>query len=139
MPDPLARLKQRRESDLQREILRYLLLVPGVVAWRSNVGAVAAEYKGRRRFVRFGVVGMADIIGWKTERIVKLSLLSPARPIEPIVPLARFLAIEVKRPGRAPSPAQTAFLQRVADAGGLAIVAKSLDDVRRAFPVPEAR
>ena len=41
----------------------------------------------------------------------------------------RFLAIEVKRPGGRLSQYQKEFLKRVRDEGGIAIVARSVDDV----------
>lgn len=41
----------------------------------------------------------------------------------------RFIAVEVKQPGEKPSPMQSRFLRRVSDAGGIAIVAYSVQDV----------
>lgn len=41
----------------------------------------------------------------------------------------RFLAIEVKAPKGKPSPAQVAFLDRIRQEGGIAILAYSIDDV----------
>jgi hypothetical protein len=41
----------------------------------------------------------------------------------------RFLAIEVKRPGGRVSPDQELFLARVRKAGGIGLVAYSVDDV----------
>jgi hypothetical protein len=53
-----------RETDLVKSTLTYLKLnYPKGVFWRSNTGAFAGEYKGRKRFVRFGVPGMSDIQG----------------------------------------------------------------------------
>lgn len=67
--------------------------------------------------MHFGKVGSADIIG-----IIK--------------PTGRLLAIEVKKAGGKVSPEQQAFLDTVRDAGGLAIIAYSVDDVRRElFPL----
>lgn len=42
----------------------------------------------------------------------------------------RFLAIEVKQPGRYATPEQKAFLKRVNECGGIGFVARSIDDVR---------
>jgi Holliday junction resolvase len=41
----------------------------------------------------------------------------------------RFVAIEVKRPGGKPSKLQLAQLKRIEAAGGLAMIAESIDDV----------
>jgi hypothetical protein len=89
------------EGQVVRDVLDYLEL-SGVYAFRCNTG--------RRGGVAFGKVGLSDIIG--------------------IMPDGRFLAIECKRPdGGAMSDDQLAFLQEVAERGGLAIVARSVDDV----------
>lgn len=66
----------------------------------------------------FGKVGSADILG----------ILKPS---------GRFLAIEVKKPGGKPSEEQIAFLCAIRDAGGVAIVAQSLDDVRKVLYPPK--
>ena len=42
----------------------------------------------------------------------------------------RFLAIEVKRPGRKPTPAQERFISEVAKANGIAFVAHSVEEVK---------
>lgn len=41
----------------------------------------------------------------------------------------RLLAIEAKAPHGKPSPAQTEFLRRVTEAGGIAILAYTIEDV----------
>ena len=46
-------------------------------------------------------------------------------------PDGKFLAIEVKRPGRKPTERQRQFLEQVASAGGIAIVAYSVEDVAK--------
>jgi len=44
----------------------------------------------------------------------------------------RFIAIEVKRPtGGIVSPEQNAFIMRIKQAGGIAFIARSVDDVIR--------
>lgn len=118
----------RREQAILGEILRALGLLPGVVAWRVNVGAMRVEGPRGRRFVRFGLPGMADILGWR-------SIACPGeheracRVCGGRGRLAILLAVEVKRPGERPTAAQAAFLDRVREAGGLAVVATSVGDV----------
>ena len=119
-------MKPRREADILRAILAHCNRLPGVMLWRANRGAITATYKGTTRFVRFGgLPGMSDLIGWKT--------WTPRRDavghILVLPPLAVFVAIEVKRPGMKPTPQQAAFLELVRQAGGLAIVATSVEDV----------
>lgn len=118
-----ARQRTRPEAEIVREVLRYLATVPGVVAWRSNTGAFRLRHKGRERFVRFGPVGQPDILGWKVEPWCRGASDCHIRRV------ARFLALEVKRAGAELRPDQAAFLQLVRDAGGLAGVVRSVDDV----------
>lgn len=107
------------ERDIQAAILRYLACDPRV-AWhhRFNVGAQrvnGTDANGRptRRFIRYAFKGCSDILGQ--------------------VVTGHLLAVEVKRPGEGPSDEQAAFLERVAGAGGLAVLAFGIDDVREAL------
>lgn len=61
-------------------------------------------------FYRFGKPGSSDILG--------------------ILDDGRFLAIEVKRPGKEPTEVQREFLENINKNGGLAFVAYSVDDAR---------
>jgi hypothetical protein len=98
-------MRAPRETELVGACLR-LLALRGVFAWRNNSGAFVIGKGRARRFVRAGAVGAPDIIG--------------------VLPGGRFLAVECKRPGRRPTPAQDAFLDRLRQAGALALV---IDDV----------
>jgi hypothetical protein len=69
--------------------------------------------KGAKRFLRFAFPGCSDILG---------QLAS-----------GHLLAIEVKRPSTQPTPEQAAFLAQVNTAGGLALIARSVDDVQAAL------
>lgn len=108
VPDPKIKILER---DIQKVILDWLACI-GVFAWRQNRGAMGGEYKGKRRFVRFGPPGQSDILGL-------------------IPPHGRFLAIEVKRVGEDPTDDQQRFLDRVTAAGGLAFAAHSLEECQR--------
>ena len=112
-------LDARSETEIIRAIVKALNLMRGVVAFRLNVGAVEAEYRGRTRWVKFGIKGMADIGGWQTE-------YAGARKI------ARFLALEVKRPCKNPAskltPQQAEYLDLVRQAGGIAAVVTSVKE-----------
>lgn len=67
--------------------------------------------------VRFGLaVGSSDLIGW--------TICDAA---------AIFTAVEVKMKGKKPTQQQQAFLDAVIKAGGIACVAYSIEDVKRAI------
>lgn len=99
---------QQSEKDIQTQILDYLVL-KNIFHWRSNTGvAKYTDSRGKERFVKFGEKGISDILG-----IFK----------------GIFFAIEVKKLKNKPTKHQANFLQNVKDNGGIAIVARSVDDV----------
>jgi hypothetical protein len=109
-PEPL-------EAQVQRAVLQVLSHHPRV-AWaaRINTGVFRPARKdGSTGFVRAGFKGCSDVIGQLTT--------------------GQFLAIEVKRPSGKTTPEQQAFLQQVAAHGGIALVARSADDVIAALGV----
>ena len=98
------------ESMVLAQCMQYLYLKK-IFAWRNNTGAAKTE---DGRYVRFGLPGASDIIG--------------------IMPDVRFLAVECKRSdGGRLSPQQKVFLDKIKEAGGVAVVAASLDDLREAI------
>lgn len=103
------------ESDIQKAILAYLRICPAVAfAWRQNVGSaeterVDARGKSKKSFVKFGFRGCSDLLGFTSD--------------------GRFLAIECKTAKGRITPDQREFLRRVRAAGGVAILARSVDDV----------
>lgn len=103
------------ERDIQRAILEFLAL-HRIPAWRTNAGLtrIPGTATTKARVIRGAPVGTADIIG----------LLPPA---------GTFLGIEVKAPQGKVTAAQQAWLERIQEAGGCAIVARSTSDVARAL------
>lgn len=95
------------EQAIQNAILDYLWM-RGHAAWRINSGAIKTE---RGSLVRLAPPGTSDIIGC-------------------VVPTGRMFVIEVKQPGKDATPLQQAFLDRMAEAGALAFVARSIEDVQ---------
>lgn len=93
------------EKQIQDTIINWLLLNQ-IYAWRNNTGMATYETKGKKRAVRYGKTGSADILG--------------------ILPDGRFLAIEVKRPGNKPTELQQQFLDDIVDRGGVAFWADSI-------------
>jgi len=114
------------ERDVLAAVLEFLRLHPSV-AWatRSNVGcgyllradqyhrlvAAGSLKAGEARFMRFGFKGAADITGQLRD--------------------GKRLEVECKADRGVVSDDQAAFLQAVNGAGGVGIVARSVDDVVR--------
>ena len=96
------------EAEILSKILAYLKLTR-IYAWRNSVGATVIGAGEHRRFVRFGHSGLSDIIG--------------------ILSGGRFLAIEVKSAKGRITPEQRAFLDNIEERGGVAFVARSVEDV----------
>jgi hypothetical protein len=106
-----------RESAVLASILQALAFYPKVAWWeRVNNGAYTVGEGSERRYIRFGFTGCSDIIGQ----------MKPRREGD----AGAFLAIEVKRPSGATTEAQDAFLEMVRTHGGVAFVARSVDDLR---------
>jgi len=97
------------EKAIQNEILRAFGTLPGVRLWRANVGVARIG----DRVVRFGISGQADLTG--------------------ILPDGRRLEIEVKSPTGRQTPPQAAFQAMIERFNGLYVLARSVDDVRRAL------
>jgi hypothetical protein len=96
-----------KESDIQKQILDLLKLKRYVVFKHRNVGIMKPN--GSYIPLAFGEKGISDIIGCSPEGV--------------------FTAIEVKQPGKKPSPDQVEFIKNVIRNKGVAFVATSLDDV----------
>lgn len=92
------------ETALVRACLDYLALVDRCFCWRNNSGA----YRAGARFVRFGYVGSADILG---------------------VVRGRFLAVECKAGKNVQSDSQLEFQAAVERCGGVYVLAYSVEDV----------
>lgn len=75
--------------------------------------AYYALRKGSKRYLRFAFPGCSDVLGQLTS--------------------GHFLAVEVKRPSTGPTDEQAAFLAQVNRAGGLAFIARSVEDVQAAL------
>jgi hypothetical protein len=96
-------------TDVTKPCLEWLQL-HGIYAWRQNTGAVKFKGdSGKDRFVKFGKAGISDILG--------------------ILPGGRFLAIETKRADGNVTVEQSEFLANIANRGGVALVARSVEDM----------
>jgi len=109
-------LRETKESEVQREIMKFLRLRGCCVFKHRNVGIYIAK-KNKYIPLADGEKGISDIIGYIGDGT------------------SRFIACEVKRRGKTPckdgkpSKEQLEFIQKVKDKGGLACVAYDLDDV----------
>ena len=97
-----------KESEIQKAILDYLKLKKHLVFKHRNVG-IFKQDTGKYIPLAAGEKGISDILGCTTQ--------------------GKFLAVEVKMPGKKPSPEQIEFLDKVNKCGGIGFVAYSLDDV----------
>lgn len=105
------------EAKVQNDIRLALGRGP-VRLFRNNTGALK-DLRGR--MVTFGLCkGSSDLIGWRSTAIT---------PDMVGQRLAVFVAIEVKDQGR-PTPEQLAFIEAVRKAGGVAGVARSIEEAQ---------
>lgn len=107
------------EAAIQQDIRLALGQTPGLRVFRNNVGAIKDR---NNRLVRYGLVtGSADLIGWQS--VVITEAMVGQR-------FARFLSVEVKTPTGRLSPEQETWQAAVQKAGGIAVVARSVDDIK---------
>jgi len=111
------------ETILQQQIRLAVGTNPDVRAFRNQVGSLPDPRTGR--LVTFGLArGSADLIGWRTVTITQAMVGTR---------LAVFTSIEVKTPTGRVRPEQQAWLQAVQQAGGIAIIARSVPDAELAL------
>jgi hypothetical protein len=114
-----------RETPIMLEILQALAHEPGVNAWRNNTG-VLEDRNGRP--VTFGLaVGSADIVGI----VARVISSDPAWHLYATV--GRFVALEVKAPGKRPTDDQARWLELIRSRGGFACVVHSVDEALAAI------
>lgn len=101
--------QSKAETEFIKTVREYLEY-RGCVTTRVNAGLtiLGSEREGNRRVMRGAEKGTSDIIGCYK---------------------GRYFAIEAKVGKNKPTPAQETFLQAVREAGGIAFVAWSLDDI----------
>lgn len=119
------------ERQLLREIHLALGSLPDVRLFRNQVGVgfcgrvVATPEPGtfvlkNAQRVSMGLaVGSGDLLGWQS-LVITPSMVG--------MRIARFLSVEVKAQSGRPSPEQLNWLQRVQEAGGCAMVARSAEE-----------
>lgn len=95
-----------KETNLVQKIR--LETAKDAILWRNNQGAFEDK---NGRWIKFGVCnpGGSDLIGFRKSD-------------------GKFIGIEVKVPGKKPTPEQLKFIAAVRKSGGLAGVAYSVED-----------
>lgn len=102
---------ERKEKDIELEILIYLNSQPGCFAWKNKSMGTFNAARGvyLRNHHRFSEKGTSDIIG---------------------IFQGYMLCVEVKSRNGRLQPHQAQFLDRMSEMGAIAFVARSVDDVR---------
>lgn len=96
-----------KEKEIQKFILDFLNLSRIGYFWRNNTGAMTSNYNGKARFMKFGEVGSADIVG---------------------VLFGKFVAIECKAEGVCKiSEKQNEFREKIEKNDGIYYVANDLN------------
>lgn len=115
----------RREGEIAPGVEQYLTLRGDLYWFRNNVGGFAPMSGG---FIKFGRKGSGDYLGCQAIRMTDGSIWG------------RFVSIELKRTkGGKVSDAQREFREDVIAHGGIAVVARSIDEVRAALGEPNVR
>lgn len=109
-----------RETEIQNDI-RVSLSERGAIIWRNNVGL--AKYADGS-VVKYGLCnpGGSDLIG-----IIPV-LITPDMVGST---LGRFVAVEVKRPGKHPTEDQENFIRVISENGGIAGIATTPEEALR--------
>ena len=120
---PKSMKPPKSESDVVAAVLRYLVSDLGLLAWRANqIPVPGRTFQGLR--------GVTDILGL-------LPMAVECQGYDRLFGV--LLAIEIKMPKTKTGkegklrPAQAKFIDRVNASGGLAFVARGVDDVKRAL------
>ena len=103
-----------KEKEIENNILGWLTHVPSSKFWKnSSIGLWDNTKKVyRKSFNRHALNGVSDILGIKD---------------------GQFIAIEVKSKTGRPTESQKQFLEEITKLGGLAFIARSIDDVEVKF------
>lgn len=106
------------EAGVQSAIRLALGSNPGVKVFRNSVGQYRTE---DGRVIRYGLItGSGDLIGWRSV------VITPDMVGQRI---AQFMSIEVKTPKGTVRPEQQVWADNVRKAGGIAVIARSVEDV----------
>lgn len=94
------------EKETQKACLDYLV-ASRIFHYRNNSGAMVSEYKGKKRFMRFGANGSPDII---------------------VVFKGQYIGFEIKDKAGEQSDSQIKFQESLEKAGGAYHLIRSIDE-----------
>ena len=97
------------EKDIQAAIIEYAWYTFRLKLYRRNTGAMSGTYNGKKRFVRFSEPGQADLWGYQQ---------GTGCGVE----------VEVKRPGKTPTPEQVIWIDECKAKGVIAFWTDSMED-----------
>jgi len=113
------------ETAIKREILLEFGARAGIRLFNNPRGVAVYGEAGAKGRVAYGLApGASDVIGWRSLTITADMVGKQ---------IAQFVAIETKSKGGRMEKGQPEFLAAVEGAGGIAVIAKSNEDVERAF------
>lgn len=115
-------LGKRTHGELKNAVMKAVNMIPGCYIFPTGVGSFYVS----GRFIRMGMKGTPDLVGWR-QTAHKFPLHLSCMP-EP-----RFVALEIKVGRDTLRPEQSAFLDRVKEAGGIAVVVRSVEDALKAL------
>jgi len=131
------------EAVIQQQIRLGLGMEPGLVLWRNQIGTAVFEGTRARYTVPYGVggTGGSDLIGLLTVKVERVCFDADAQACDGAdvacaghaSEIARFIALEVKRPGGRVRPEQVDFINLVRAAGGFAAIVRSVEEARAAI------
>lgn len=102
-------------------ILKQVMLKASQLGWRVFRNNVGVAFQPNGQVVRYGLhTGSSDLIGWSSQ-VVTQDMVGKR--------VALFLAIETKTKKGSATNEQKNFLKEVDEAGGIAILARTADDL----------
>jgi hypothetical protein len=111
------------EGTILKSVLDYLA-AEHVLAFRMNTGAMQSEHNGKKRFMRFGTPGMADVLAFPNRRSARGVLINGCSHV---------LWLEVKSATGKQSALQKSFQAQVEAEGHRYAVVRSIQDVKEAL------
>ena len=109
------------EGAILKSCLDYLA-AKHILAFRMNTGAMAAEHNGKKRFMRFGTPGMADILAFPKRWIDQFHVHGHWEYELPCW-------IECKTETGRQSELQKSFQKQVEENGHRYLIARGVDDL----------
>lgn len=115
------------EAQTQKAVCEFLSARK--IWWmRCNTGAMQAEHNGKRRFLRFGKPGMADI-----QAISKFDFQHTVGPNTYWATMPRVIWLEIKSPTGKQSAAQKEFQAEVEAEGHTYLLVRDINEVIEFF------